>query len=636
MYNICYIIVFFFSLILAEPIKINLISTNDLHGVIEKQKAYFINPEYPPTILGGAAFAQYIDDLRNEIKLSNEGLIILDGGNFFQGHPLGMADSGKTIIDWMERIKYDAIVPGIYDFILGSKNLNRLSTLSSFPFLFSNLNCNECPLTSNNIKPFIIKNINGVKIGILGIVNSKLPNLTLNKNIDGVTLKSELNSLEKWIPIMKADGAEVIILLTSSGIPYDREQKYGKLLERINSGEFDKTGSLNALELAHFSDGIDLIVAGGNSKGYNLPWYDPYSHVFAIQGYGNGTEFSHIKIIIDDESHLFMGYETVIDNKVGQTLFSDDFQLNANADRWIIEKTKELSKKNTLNKKSGVPESNDKYIPLNLNKWDIPNFNKPNSLEIITWNCKFFPHSNDSTVLALAESILDINADIIAFQEIKEVGMFSKVMEFLPNYNYITSLNTSFLDLAIIYKTDILTLINQIEPFSENDYNFAGRPPLHAYFNFLENGKEIPLSIINLHMKCCDSGLDRRKKASAMLYDYLSSSNNNLENLIVLGDWNDDTKDQKGDHCFDLFFNDNHYFFPTHTITYDLDQASYPHPPYTSFLDHIMVSRDLIPINTNYTVQTIRMDKYMGGLDVYDAYISDHLPVLFSFSITTY
>ena len=225
-----------------------------------KQKAYFMNPQYPPRILGGAALSKYVKDLRKEIMNSDEDLLLLDGGNFFQGHPLGMADSGKTIIDWMERIKYDAIVPGIYDFILGSNNLNHLSTLSSFPFLFSNLNCNECPLTSNNIKPFIIKNINGVKIGILGIVNSKLPNLTLNKNIDGVTLKSELNSLEKWIPIMKADGAEVIILLTSSGIPYDREQKYSKLLERINSGEFDKNGSLNALELAHFSDGIDLIV----------------------------------------------------------------------------------------------------------------------------------------------------------------------------------------------------------------------------------------------------------------------------------------------------------------------------------------------------------------------------------------
>ena len=64
---------FFFSLffcvfINAEPIKINLVTTNDIHGVIAPQKANFMNPLYPPTILGGAAFSRYVDELRNDTK----------------------------------------------------------------------------------------------------------------------------------------------------------------------------------------------------------------------------------------------------------------------------------------------------------------------------------------------------------------------------------------------------------------------------------------------------------------------------------------------------------------------------------------------------------------------------------------
>ena len=96
----------------AETIKINLVSTNDLHGVIAKQEANFMNPQYPPTILGGAAFSKYVDDLRTEALEMDEGIIILDGGNFFQGSPLGLYDGGKTIIEWMNRIGYDALVPG--------------------------------------------------------------------------------------------------------------------------------------------------------------------------------------------------------------------------------------------------------------------------------------------------------------------------------------------------------------------------------------------------------------------------------------------------------------------------------------------------------------------------------------------
>ena len=51
------------SSIHAELIKINLLFTNDTHGVIDKQKANFMNPQYPPTIIGGSAFAQYKPNL---------------------------------------------------------------------------------------------------------------------------------------------------------------------------------------------------------------------------------------------------------------------------------------------------------------------------------------------------------------------------------------------------------------------------------------------------------------------------------------------------------------------------------------------------------------------------------------------
>ena len=131
-------------------------------------------------------------------------------------------------------------------------------------------------------------------------------------------------------------------------------------------------------------------------------------------------------------------------------------------------------------------------------------------------------------------------------------------------------------------------------------------------------------------MKCCDSGLERRKKASQMLYEYLDKLVDvNEVSYIVLGDWNDDLKDKENEHCFTSFLNDDRYYFPTIEITNDLKQASYPKEPYVSFLDHIMVTKNLI--NTSYNVNTIMVDQYMGGFEIYESYISDHLPVLFSF-----
>jgi len=617
----------------TEPIKINLVTTNDIHGMISPQTANFMNPQYPPTILGGAAFSKYVDELRDEVNNNGEGLLILDGGNIFQGHPLGIADGGYTMIEWMNRIGYDAMVPGSYDFISGAQNLNTLSLTANFPFLFSNLICNSCPLISNTIKPYIIREISGIKIGILGVVNSQLTELALAENLSGTDAEKEVMSIRKWVPEMKSNGAELIILLSSSGVPWNREDEYEKFRSDIINGKIDENASLNALQLAYYLEDVDFVVAGGNSKGYWLPWYDPHSHTYVMQGYGGGTEFSHIKLMVDENSHFFMGYETVVDGKASQTLLADDFQSNREDVKWIenkIEDSQYLYYSGSISKSSKTqsPQS------LNRNDWDFPNLNKNDSIEIITWNCEFFPHANDSTILALAEAVLDLNADIIAFQELRRTGWFSKLMSYLPEYDFIVSQQASFMDLAIIYKNNMFELVRQIEPFAENDYNFAGRPPLQANLTYNKDGQDIPLSVINLHMKCCDSGLARRQKAGQMLFKYLDEHYDEQSNIIVLGDWNDDTKDNPGEHCFEPFFQDDRFYFTTREIAFDINQASYPKEPYVSFLDHIMISEKLLPRESSYDVKTILMGDFMGGYDVYEAYISDHRPVLLSFSVT--
>ena len=619
---------------LSAPIKINLVTTNDIHGVIASQKATFMNPQYPPTIVGAAAFSKYVDELRILAVNDGEGLLVLDGGNIFQGNPLGMVDRGKSMIEWMNRIGYDAMVPGSYDFISGAENLKRLAQKSEFPFLFSNLECDNCPLEMEELKPFIIKEISGVKVGILGVVNSQISEIVLAENRMGTTAKFEVPTIRQWLPIMKAEGAEVIIVLSSSGVPWDREEEYEKFVEKVANGEINENNtSLNSLEMAYFTEDVDFIVAGGNSKGYWLPWYDPNSHTYIMQGYGNGTEFSHIKLLIDEKTHLFMGYETLVDGRASQTLLSDDFEVNRTDANWIQTKLDDAIKSyavaGSINaKRTKTPKE------LQFDQWDFPNFNSDESIEIITWNCEFFPHANDSTVFALAEAVSDMDVDIIAFQELRRVGWFSKLMAYLPQYNYIVSEQASFMDLAIIFKSDMFEFVRQYEPFSENDYNFAGRPPLQADLLIKTDNGEIPLSIINIHMKCCDSGLQRRKNAVKMLHNYVDGTFESQSNIILLGDWNDDTKDNPGEHCFEPFFQDDRFYFTTREIAFDINQASYPKEPYVSFLDHIMISEKLLPRESSYDVKTILMGDFMGGYDVYEAYISDHRPVLLSFSVT--
>ncbi len=607
------LIYMFLNCLLSNHIYIDLITTNDIHGVINEQTAYFMNPEFPPNIVGGAAFYKYVNELKKD---NSDNLLILDASNFYQGSNFGMNDKGESMIEWMNMIEYDAFVPGQYDFIFGYENLNSIIDNAKFPMLASNLNCNEC---FNNIKPYVIKNINGVNVGILGIVNSEIPELIPESKLGNITFSYEVESMKKWVPDMKNNGADIIIVLTSSGVPWDREEVYENFIKNKNANQ-----SLNAIEMGYFAEGVDLIVSGGISKGYKTAWYDPQSHVYTIQNYGNGTSFGHVKLKIDKEHKKFLGIDYINNNEISHTLFSDDFEPDKNIKKWIEQKLNNLDYS-----KSFDLDNTDNYIKTNSNEWEVPSYNTEKGIEIITWNCEFFPAANDSTIKALSEIVKDIDADIIAFQEIKKAGWFEKLMQRLPEYSYIISMQASFMDLAIIYKKDMFDFISHTELFTDNDYNFAGRPPLKLDLRDKKSNTEF--SIINLHMKCCDSGLKRRKKASQMLYDYIVSTN--INNYIVLGDWNDDLKDSENEHCFTPFLNDNNFYFVNDQIVWDLNQASYPKHPYFSFLDHILVHKSLVSLESINNVVTIPIDEYMNGYDIYETYISDHKPVLLSFNI---
>ena len=135
---ILYFLFFSFSLF-ARDSFIDVITTNDLHGFLGEQDAYFMNPNFPPKIVGAAALYKYVKDIENKNPNKSDDILIFDGGNFFQGHPVGLLDSGKTVVQWMNKVGYDAIVPGSNDFLFGYKNLLSLSEVADFPFLACNI-----------------------------------------------------------------------------------------------------------------------------------------------------------------------------------------------------------------------------------------------------------------------------------------------------------------------------------------------------------------------------------------------------------------------------------------------------------------------------------------------------------------
>jgi len=616
----------------SEYLKIHLLFTNDLHGGIAPSKAWFMNPDFPPDLGGGAAMYTYVNEIREEASAEGAEVLLLDGGNIFQGTPLGMADSGRAMIDWMNQMDYDASVIGLQEFMFGVDNIKSLDAASKFPLLSANVN-------SANYDPqdYLIKTLQGVKVGIVGLTTSNTPNKLLPGQTEGVTFSREIPVANTAIQALKGQGVNCIIGLFHLGVPYQRENEFAEFVDTYEEESDFTDRVITNLEMAHLTKGVDLIVSGGTNAGYNTPWEDPQTHTVVVQGYGGASNIGHIILYVHKESGTLAGYKQPFSRGVLLTLSTDDIQVDKLMAKQLADLEKERSKPSKIKFSAVVGVASERAESPVLNRWnfDVPSFNRDDFLDVATWNMEWFPKSKDSTITAVAEIMQKVNADIYAVQEIGSLKQFAAMMDLLPAYDFQVTRQSSFFDQAIIYKKSVLQYLGRSEPFSESDYNFAGRPPLRVDFLWTHGGAKEAISVLDLHLKCCGNGLERRKKSVDELHEYLSLGLEwGEDNIIVMGDWNDQLDDVGTMQSFGAFLDDpENFHFATAEIAGDVKQASYPSWP--SFLDHILIGKGLFDeFENGGTIQTLPVEKWLGSWDNYELIISDHRPVLMQLNMS--
>ena len=260
----------------------------------------------------------------------------------------------------------------------------------------------------------------------------------------------------------------------------------------------------------------------------------------------------------------------------------------------------------------------------------LPDLDLQDGIEVVTWNIENFPKLGQRTIDSVASIITSLNADIYCLQEISNMSMFTDLADVLDEYSYVASDATEYLNLVVLYKKNQFVVRSESDLFTDNMYEFAYRPPLRIEMTFLGQNA-IDFTLINMHLKCCDNGFNRRVASSDILYDYLNSSvQAGILNHIVVGDWNDDISDPYSENSFNIFLDDTgNYKYVTYENALSGTNIHDSYPSYPSFIDHIMISKDLFDEYGDGDVQTLRLGDYISG---YDEIISDHRPVVWRFT----
>lgn len=285
------------------------------------------------------------------------------------------------------------------------------------------------------------------------------------------------------------------------------------------------------------------------------------------------------------------------------------------------------------------------------------------TLDVVAWNIEWFgdesnaPAADDVQKDSVKAILLDMEADIIAVEEITDTVLFEQMIDEMSGYDYILSDKVSYPDdddasqrVGFIYNTNTVQpisfkgLLASIHPYynggdasyltdypaDESRFYASGRLPFMMEAGLSINGQQDTMLFIVLHARANSSSdaelrYEMRKYDVEVLKDTLDAQYGN-EPFVLLGDFNDDLDETVADvsvttSSYAAYTADTvGYSFPTLLLSEE-GKRSYVFSE--NMIDHIVLSNEL---SDNYLDGTVSV-----GYTYYDAdyayTTSDHLPV---------
>ncbi len=202
----------------AQPRKLTILHTNDMHASFVPHEAYWMKSTPKPMVGGFTELERTVDSIRAAVGAS----LLLDAGDVMTGNPITEMEYagayGGALIAMMNQIGYDAWCPGNHDFDISQENLARLTSLAKYPMVCANVEAKGKLLPG--AKPYVVLERGGLKIGIVGIMSQELYGLVNQNNLAGIKVLAPDATLQKYIDELKPQ-VDIIIALTHQGVDED-------------------------------------------------------------------------------------------------------------------------------------------------------------------------------------------------------------------------------------------------------------------------------------------------------------------------------------------------------------------------------------------------------------------------------
>ena len=244
-------IVFIAQSFVPERVQITILGTTDLHGNINPIDYYTDKADNR----GLAKVATLIKRVRKE----QPNTLLIDSGDTIQGSPLESFHSRKNNVRTdpmmlvMNSLNYDSMTVGNHEYNFGLKVLEKARGEAKFPWLSGNTYDKGTQRT--HYKPYIVKEVAGVKIGIVGLTTPGVPYWDNPPNYAGLEFHEPVAEARKWVSKLRTEEkVDVVVVAMHMGLGEDLRTG------EVSPGQIPHENE--AIAIAKEVPGVDVIFMG--------------------------------------------------------------------------------------------------------------------------------------------------------------------------------------------------------------------------------------------------------------------------------------------------------------------------------------------------------------------------------------
>ncbi len=202
--------------------ELNILHINDLHSRIESVNKFdstcSAEEESKNECFGGVARLKAAIDAERQ-RLTGKNVLLLNAGDNFQGSLFYTTYKGAAEAEFLNLMKFDAMTVGNHEFDDSEDGLATFLDKVEFPVVTANVAAGASSKIGDRIKPYIVLDRGGQKIGIVGAVANDTPELSSPG--PNVLIGNDVADITAAVAELKKQGVDKIIALTHVGYPRD-------------------------------------------------------------------------------------------------------------------------------------------------------------------------------------------------------------------------------------------------------------------------------------------------------------------------------------------------------------------------------------------------------------------------------